>query len=250
MEELRLQKIIADRGYCSRRKAEELIQEGKVQVGGKTITEMGNKYPVDVDITIDGKILPALCKLSFTYLLFNKPIGVLTTLADDRGRKTIKDFIPRGYPRLFPVGRLDINSSGLLILTDDGDFANLVMHPSSELEKTYQVKITGLIREEESRKLRTGIRLDDGLTAPAKVKILVATDDYSLLDITIHEGKKREVRRMMEYLSHNVISLTRTKIGPIELNIKKGEIIAADPKDIELIRNICLSNKAKSSIRK
>lgn len=245
-EELfRLQKIIADRGYCSRRRAEELISSGLVKVDGQTVTELGSKFTSDIAIEIAGRELKAPEKKHYTYLLINKPLGVVTTLQDDRGRPTVGDLIPARYPRLFPVGRLDINTTGLLLLTDDGEFANLVMHPSSELEKSYQAKVVGRVNEDELNRLRRGIRLEDGLTAPAKARALIVTDDYSLLEITIHEGKKREVRRMMEAIGHNVISLTRTRIGPIELKLKKGEIAEANSEDIAEIKRICLNNRNK-----
>lgn len=247
--ENRLQKIIADRGYCSRRKAEELIQEGKVKVNGETITAMGTKFEDDVTIEIDGKILKPQTKSGYTYLLFNKPLGVLTTMKDDRGRRTIAELIPEKYGRLFPVGRLDIDTSGLIILTDDGNFANLIMHPSGELPKSYLAKITGRITSTELKQLEKGIMLEDGLTAPAKAEIVSVTMEESEVILTIHEGKNREVRRMFEALNHRVKSLERIKIGHLDTKIGCGHFVEIKEQDILKLKNYCLANRKKAGYK-
>lgn len=246
-ELIRLQKIIADRGYCSRRHAEELITKGKVRVNGVLVTELGSKFHNDVSITIAGVDVPPIKKSGYTYILINKPIGVVTTMSDDRNRRIVTELIPPSYGRLFPVGRLDINTSGLLLLTDDGEFANLVTHPSSMLEKTYLAKITGVIKADEIRRLKDGVMLEDGLTAPAKVEIQTVSPEFSIIKITIHEGKKREVRRMINAVGHEVIALMRVQIGPIKLTLKTGQHAEAKVSDIEMIKKICLQNRARNT---
>lgn len=246
-ELLRLQKIIADRGYCSRRHAEELIEKGKVRVNGILVTELGSKFHEDVNITISGVDVPPVKKTNFTYLLINKPIGVVTTMSDDRGRRIVTELVPSSYGRLFPVGRLDINTSGLLILTDDGEFANLVTHPSSMLEKTYLAKITGVIKPDEIKRLKNGVMLEDGLTSPAKVEIQTVSPEFSIIKVTIHEGKKREVRRMINAVGHEVIALMRVQIGPIKLTLKTGQHAEAKMSDIELIKKICIQNRSRNT---
>lgn len=242
-EKIRLQKLIADRGYCSRRFAEKLIIEGKVYVDGKIIRELGSKFNKDAKIVIEGKEL----KLSKRKLYFalNKPIGVVSTLKDDRGRRTIADLIPKEYGRLFPVGRLDINTSGLIFLTNDGEFANLIMHPSSKIEKTYEVIIKGTLSQDDIEKLKEGIMLDDGRAAPAKITNNQPIKHMqSIFRITIHEGKNREVRRMMESLNKEIVSLSRIAICNYPLgNIKKGEIVPLEVNDVKRIMNIAKANK-------
>lgn len=242
-EKIRLQKLIADRGYCSRRFAEKLIIEGKVYVDGKIIRELGSKFNKDAKIVIEGKEL----KLSKRKLYFalNKPISVVSTLKDDRGRRTIADLIPKEYGRLFPVGRLDINTSGLIFLTNDGEFANLIMHPSSKIEKTYEVIIKGTLSQDDIEKLKEGIMLDDGRAAPAKITNNQPIKHMqSIFRITIHEGKNREVRRMMESLNKEIVSLSRIAICNYPLgNIKKGEIVPLEDSDVKRIMNIAKANK-------
>ncbi len=232
-EELRLQKIIADRGYCSRRHAEELILNGQVKVNGIVINELGKKFSADSEITVNGK--PIYKVEEKYYFAFNIPLRVVTTLKDDRGRKTISDYIPKKYGRLFPIGRLDYNTSGLIILTNDGYFANKVMHPSSEIEKTYEAVIEGDLTLEDEKKLEEGIKLDDFVASPAKViykKNL--SNKRTVFHIVIHEGKNREVRRMMEALDKSLISLKRIAIGNYKLeNLKIGELKRLTISEIE-----------------
>lgn len=252
MENVRLQKIIADRGYCSRRKAEELILNNKVYVDGKLVNELGQKFDeTKVIININGEELKPLITKKFVYLLLNKPIGVITTSSDDRNRKTVLDLIPPRYGRVFPVGRLDINTSGALILTNDGEFANLVMHPSSSLGKTYLVCIDGILKEEEKKKLENGILLEDGMTAPSKVKIRSISLEKSIFSIEIHEGRNRQIRRMVEAISHKTIALRRIKIGNIELgDLAKGAFIEIEEDKINQIKKLCLENKKNNTYKK
>jgi 23S rRNA pseudouridine2605 synthase len=219
--EQRIQKLMAEMGVASRRKAEELITEGRVTVNGK-VAELGMKADLFKDhIKVDGKLLVRPEKK--VYLIFNKPRSVVTSLSDPEGRPTIKDFLRGVRERVFPVGRLDYDSEGMLILTNDGDFAQAILHPSKKIPKTYIVKVKGVLEEEELGKLRSGIRLDRTMTAPAKVKRLRKTESNSWLEMTIHEGKKRQIRRMLERVGHPVIRLMRVRINGLEMGeLKPG----------------------------
>ncbi len=215
MEEIRLQKYIAKSGVASRRKAEELILEGKIQVNGKTITELGTKVNPEKDIvTYNGRKLKTEEK--FVYILLNKPIGYVTTVKDQFGRDSVLDLV-KVKEHLVPVGRLDMYTSGALILTNDGDFVYKVTHPKHEIEKTYTVTIKGIVKNEEVEMLRKGVKIEDYTTKPAKVKILKTDEEKNIsrLEITIHEGKNRQVRKMCETVGHKVLALHRSKIAGI-----------------------------------
>ena len=214
MEE-RLQKYLAECGIASRRKCEEYIIQGKVQVNGKTITELGVKVNPEKDkITFEGKNVKQ--EERKVYILLNKPIGYVTTSDEQFGRDKVLDLV-KVRERVVPVGRLDMYTSGALILTNDGDFVYKVTHPKHEIRKTYTVTVKGIIKNEEVEQLRKGVKIDDYTTKPAKVKILKTDEekDISRLEITIHEGKNRQVRRMCESVGRRVIALHRSKIGNI-----------------------------------
>ena len=215
MEEVRLQKYLAECGIASRRKAEELILQGKVAVNGQTITELGTKINPDKDvITYQGRKVEV--SHEYVYILLNKPIGYVTTAKDQFNRDSVLDLV-KTNKRLVPVGRLDMYTSGALILTNDGAFVYKVTHPKHEIDKTYTVTIKGIVKNEEVDKLRQGVEIEDYITKPAKVKIL-KTDkekDQSRLEITIHEGKNRQVRKMCEAIGHKVLALHRSKIAGI-----------------------------------
>ena len=214
MEE-RLQKYLAQCGVASRRKCEELILQGRVQVNGVTVTELGTKINPEKDkIKFDGKDIKQSQKL--VYILLNKPIGYVTTADDQFGRDTVLDLV-KVKERIVPVGRLDMYTSGALILTNDGDFVYQVTHPKHEIEKTYTVTIKGIVQNSEVEQLRSGVKIDDYITKTARVRIL-KTDtekDISRLEITIHEGKNRQVRKMCEAVGRKVLALHRSKIGGI-----------------------------------
>ena len=207
---------------ASRRRAEEMIQEGLVTVNGK-VAELGMKADIGRDhIKVSGKLISS--PSSMAYLLFNKPSKCITAMHDPEKRTTVMDYLKRVKVRVFPVGRLDYNSEGLLILTNDGELANAVMHPKKKIPKTYQVKINGFLEDKDKLKLETGVRLDDGMTKPAKVKIIKKLKANSWISITIHEGKNRQVRRMMDRIGHSAIRLIRTKISSLTLGgLKPGE---------------------------
>ena len=214
MEE-RLQKYLAECGIASRRKCEEYIIQGKVQVNGKTITELGVKVNPEKDkITFEGKNVKQEDKK--VYILLNKPIGYVTTSDEQFGRDKVLDLV-KVRERVVPVGRLDMYTSGALILTNDGDFVYKVTHPKHEITKTYTVTVKGIIQNEEVEQLKNGVKIDDYITRPAKVKILKTDEekDISRLEITIHEGKNRQVRKMCESVGRKVIALHRSKIGNI-----------------------------------
>ena len=214
MEE-RLQKYLAECGIASRRKCEEYITQGKVQLNGKTITELGVKVNPEKDkITFEGKNVKQ--EERKVYILLNKPIGYVTTSDEQFGRDKVLDLV-KVRERVVPVGRLDMYTSGALILTNDGDFVYKVTHPKHEITKTYTVTVKGIIKNEEVEQLRKGVKIDDYTTRQAKVKILKTDEekDISRLEITIHEGKNRQVRRMCESVGRRVIALHRSKIGNI-----------------------------------
>ena len=215
MEEIRLQKYLAEAGITSRRKAEELITKGKIKVNGKIVTELGTKININKDkIEYEGKIVKQ--SQENVYILLNKPIGYVTTVKDQFNRESVLDLV-KVKQRIVPVGRLDMYTSGALILTNDGDFVYKVTHPKHEIEKTYTVTIKGIIENEEVEKLRKGIKIEDYTTKPAKVKILKTDKEknQSRLEITIHERKNRQVRKMCETIGYKVLALHRSKIAGI-----------------------------------
>ncbi len=219
--EQRLQKIIAEMGIASRRKAEELIAEGRVTVNGQVAVIGMKADPLSDHIKVDGKLLVNPEKK--VYFIFYKPRGVVTSLSDPQGRPTVLDFLRGIRQRVFPIGRLDYDSEGMLILTNDGEFAHAIMHPSKKIPKTYLVKVKGVLEEEDMERLRQGIRLDRSVTAPAKVKRLRKTENNSWIEMTIHEGKKRQIRRMLEKVGHPVMRLMRIRINGLEMGeLKPG----------------------------
>lgn len=237
MEEIRLQKFLANCGIASRRKCEEYILNGQVKVNGEIITQLGKKINPDTDkIYFNDKLVKNERK-NYVYILLNKPIGYVTTAKDQFNRDTVLDLIKGVNERIVPVGRLDMYTSGALILTNDGDFIYKVTHPKNEVTKTYTVTLIGIVTEEEVEQLRKGVELDTGfVTSPAKVKILKTDTEKnnSRLEITIHEGKNREVRKMCEAIGKKVIALHRIKIGEITVkDLKIGEWRYLTKKEIE-----------------
>jgi 23S rRNA pseudouridine2605 synthase len=214
MEE-RVQKIISKCGIASRRKAEEMISEGRVTVNGKVAT-LGMKADFLRDhVKVDGRLIRK--PESKVYIIFNKPEGCITSLEDPGERATVKGYLKGVRTRVYPVGRLDYNSEGLLLLTNDGDLANAILHPKKKVPKTYLVKVNGLPDDRDMEKLRKGISLEDGVTSPARVKRIKKTDSNFWLEITIYEGRKRQIRRMLEKIKHPVLRLRRVKIDGLEL---------------------------------
>ena len=233
MEE-RLQKYLANRGVASRRKCEEYILQGKVKVNGEIVTELGTKINPEKDI-IEFENNPVKENTKHVYILLNKPIGYVTTSDDQFGRETVLDLV-KVRERIVPVGRLDMYTSGALILTNDGDFVFKVTHPKHEVNKTYTVTVKGIVQNSEVEQLRQGVNIEEYTTKPAKVKIL-KTDiekDISRLEITIHEGKNRQVRKMCEAIEKKVIALHRSKIGNIGVkDIELGKWRYLSAKEVE-----------------
>lgn len=215
MEEVRLQKFLADCGIASRRKSEELIAQGKVKVNGKIVTELGVKVIPNQD-KVEYENKEVKVQNDFVYILLNKPIGYVTTVKDQFHRDSVMDLV-KINKRVVPVGRLDMYTSGALILTNDGDFIYRVTHPKHEITKTYTVTIKGIVTNDEVASLRQGVKIEDYVTKPAKVKILKIDleKNFSRLEITIHEGKNRQVRKMCEAIGHSVLALHRSKIADI-----------------------------------
>ena len=232
--------MIARSGAASRRKAELLITEGRIKVNGTTISELGAKASADDEITIDN--IPLKME-KHVYLLMNKPLGTLCTCSDDRGRKTVIDCIPNIKERVFPVGRLDYDTSGVLILTNDGSFANEMMHPRYHLSKTYDVSVRGRFTDEMADQLKHGIKLEDCVTLPARVSIQPTRDKTkSHVLITIFEGRNREVRRMIEYFNLEVIRLERIKYGFLTCDhLKTGEVRYLKEEEIAELRKLSQS---------
>jgi 16S rRNA pseudouridine516 synthase len=222
----RLQKILSRHGIASRREAEQIILAGRVAVNGRTITELGTKADPERDrIEVDGKLLQTNAP-EFLYLLLNKPTGVVSTCDDPQGRKTVLDLLPSQYQQVYPVGRLDYNSSGALLLTNDGNFANYLMHPRHHVAKTYEVWVKGIPKHHIIKQWQEGIMLDGKLTLPATVNILqIEENKYQTprtqLQIILSEGRNRQIRRVAENLGHPVLALHRVAIATITLTTLK-----------------------------
>lgn len=235
----RLQKILSHAGIASRRAAEELITAGRVSVNGGVVTELGSRAdPVHDLIAVDGKTVRP--EGSRSYILLNKPVGYVTTLKDPQGRPVVTDLLKGVKERVYPVGRLDYNTEGLLLLTNDGELANLLAHPSHEVEKEYMVRVRGSVTPEQLRHFGAGIDLDDGRSAPAAVKIVRESENNTWLSITIHEGRYRQVRRMCEAIGLSVVRLKRTRYGILETgDMKPGEFRFLTPGEVDGLRALC-----------
>lgn len=215
-EGIRLQKVIAAAGIASRRAAETMITEGRVEVNGDIVTELGTRVDPEKDtVRVDGSRIPP--PRHHVYLVLNKPRGVISTMEDPEGRTTLAEYIPPRTSRLFHVGRLDTMTEGLIILTNDGEFAHRLAHPSYEVQKTYMVEVAGVVHPRTIARLEKGITLEDGPVKPDKIKLVSTTDTRSMLRISLHEGRNRIVRRMMDAVGHPVDKLTRVGIGPVRI---------------------------------
>ncbi|SFT33328.1 23S rRNA pseudouridine2605 synthase [Selenomonas sp. GACV-9] len=228
----RLQKIISQAGIASRRAAEKMIADGRVKVDGKVVTELGRKVdPSRADIRVDGKRIKAAEQ--HVYFLLNKPKGYLSTAHDERGRRTVLNLLPEVNERVYPVGRLDNNTEGLLLITNDGTLMNGLLHPKYEVEKTYIARIAGEPDELALDRLRQGIRLEDGMTAPAKVKLLEQAGGQSRVEISIHEGRNRQVRRMFAAIGCDVRALKRVRFAGLTLQgVKRGKYRALTKEEL------------------
>lgn len=232
----RVQKVIAESGFCSRRKAEELIKEERVKVNGETIT-LGTKVSGSDIITIDGK---AIRKEEKEYYLLNKPRGVISTSSDDKGRKTVIDYIDTNK-RIYPVGRLDYDTTGALILTNDGELANILTHPKNNIEKSYYVKVEGKVMGEEIHVLERGIKVDNEFLKPDKVKFRKydETTNSTYLTVVLHEGHNHEVKKLFEYINHPVIKLKRESIAFLNVvDLQSGEYRKLSAKEVSKLYSL------------
>ncbi|MHB8139797.1 MAG: pseudouridine synthase [Vulcanimicrobiaceae bacterium] len=212
---MRLQKYLAHAGVASRRAAEEFIVAGRVRVNGRVVRELGTCLEDGDRVEMDGRSVEV--SSDRTYLVLNKPVGVMTTMHDPRGRRTVADLLPRDLPRVVPVGRLDYDTSGLLLFTDDGDLGHRLLHPRFGVEKTYRAALRGRLAEEEIQALHAGVKTPEFRAAAARVRVVAARRDSTLVDLTIHEGRNRQIRKMFETLGHPVASLVRLRFGPVAL---------------------------------
>ena len=242
--EIRLQKLIAGTGLASRRRAEALISAGRVTVNGKVVTELGTKVDPGCDhVKVDGKHISQA--QPHVYLMLNKPKHVMSTLDDPGGRPTVKEFLRGLSVRVFPVGRLDFDSEGLMLLTNNGDLAQALLHPRYHVPKTYLIKVKGVLTNEEIRELERGVKLDDGMTSPAAVKKIRKAEQNSWLEITIHEGRKHQVKRMLEAVGHPVLRLMRIKMGPLLLGaLDPGEFRYLEDREANALRALVEQRKA------
>jgi pseudouridine synthase len=233
----RLQKLIARAGLASRRAAEELITGGKVSVNGHVITELGAKADPSTDrITVNGRPLQ-MPSGPATVVLLHKPRGVMTTRHDPEGRTTVLDLLPKNLQHLHPVGRLDYDTSGVLLLSDDGDLTHALTHPSHQVEKVYEVRVRGKVEEKTLDRLRRGVKLEDGPTAPCHVRVKAVTERNTLLEIALREGRNRQVRRMLEAVGHLVSSLRRVRFAGVALEgLPPGEHRLLLPAEVHQLR--------------
>ena len=242
MAEQRIQKVLSDQGVCSRRAAEKLIDEGRVKVNGHPVT-LGDKMDPDFDkVSIDGKSVRIVRKRQYTYLMLNKPRGYITTASDERGRKTVMDLVSDVPAMLRPVGRLDKDSEGLLLMTDDGAFINLLTHPSGGVGKLYRVTVNPRATEEQIIQMSSGVVLDDGVkTQPCVIHVVVDEPGRTVLEITLHEGRNRQIRRMCSAVGLQVVRLRRTAEGPVKLGmLQPGEYRELKKSEISALRNAAL----------
>lgn len=243
----RLQKVIAHSGIASRRKAEQMIVDGQVKVNGKTVTTLGTKVSPKDTVEVNG--MPIEKEAPVYYLLY-KPREVISSVHDDKGRRVVTDFLPNVTKRIYPVGRLDYHSSGVILLTNDGEFAHLMMHPKHEIDKVYVIKVKGIMSKAKLAKLKTGVQEGNDYLKAIDYQVL-KTDPgtkTTILELTLREGKYRHIRRMMDVLEHPVLKLKREKYGFLNLNgLNPGSFRALNPKEVNQLRNLAMKNVGKST---
>ncbi len=238
MEKVRIQKIIADSGYCSRRRAEQFIQNGEVKVNGRPVSIGDKADPRNDLITVNGEKIKA-DGITLRYIKLYKPRGYVTTMSDEQGRKTVTDLLNGIEERVYPIGRLDRNSEGLLLLTNDGAFANDIMHPTKHVAKTYRVTVAEKVSEDKINKLMSGVEIEPHvMTRPCIVNILLEEDERTVLEFTIKEGKNRQIRRMCEAVQLTVKRLRRTSVGGVKLGmLKPGEWADLTKEEMRILRS-------------
>jgi len=236
-EQMRLNKYIAQAGVCSRRKADELTKNGNVKVNGLVVREMGYEVAEGDVVEVNGVTIPAAEKK--VYVMLNKPKGYITTAKDEKDRPTVMELVRDIPERLFPVGRLDYNTTGLLLMTNDGDLANKLAHPGHKVDKTYRAKVSGIATEKRLQALRRGVDIGGYVTAPAKVQLVKQTEKSAVLAISIHEGKNRQVRKMCKTVGLSVQELTRIAIGDLQLaRLKEGTYRKLTRQEVEYLKNL------------
>ena len=249
MAQERIQKVMAEQGMCSRRAAEQIIAEGRVKVNGHP-AHLGDKMDINRDtLMIDGERIRLEKKQEMHYLMLNKPRGFVTTTSDERGRKTVMDLLSDFPVRVFPIGRLDKDSEGMLLLTNDGDFANLMMHPSHGVSKLYRVTVRPRAEESQVIALSEGVRLDDGtVTQPAVIQVVVDEPGRTVLEMTIKEGKNRQIRRMCEAVGLEVIRLRRNSMGAVKLGmLQPGQYRELTKSEVAALRAAAQKGKVKAA---
>lgn len=260
---IRVQKLLSDRKYCSRRNAEKLISEKRVFVNNECV-KLGDKFEEDVVIYVDDKKIEPIknstdneetetnnfnSERKYVYLALNKPMGVICTASDDRNRRTVVSLIDKKYGRVYPVGRLDINSKGLIFLTDDGEFTNLITHPSSNIGKEYFVKCKGVLTNNIVKILQEGVMIEDYFTSHSEIREVKTNGSISSCYITIHEGKNRQIRKMFDKFNLQVVELKRVRIGFYTLNeeLKSGEYEELPLEVVDKLKEVCRNNKLNNS---
>lgn len=239
MEKVRLQKIIADSGICSRRKAEELIAQGRVKINGRPCKVGDKADPIKDIVSIDGERVVFERKKTYRYIMLNKPRGYVTTMSDELDRKCVTELLDGVDARVYPIGRLDKNSEGLLLFTNDGNFANEIMHPSKHVTKTYRVTVRPDVDDEVLVKLTEGVVIDGRKTLPCTVLVLDKQPGRTVLQMTISEGRNRQIRKMCEAVGLEVARLKRTAVGPIKLGmLKPGTWRDLKPEELRALRNV------------
>ncbi|MDR1387241.1 MAG: rRNA pseudouridine synthase [Propionibacteriaceae bacterium] len=231
-EGVRLQKVLAQAGVASRRASENLMIEGRVEVNGRVVTELGTRVDPAVDhIRVDGKRLPP--QRHHLYLVLNKPRGVVSTMSDPEGRPCLADYLPQRAGRLFHVGRLDVDTEGLIVLTNDGDLAQRLSHPKYEVAKTYLAEVEGVVERTVMGRLSLGVTLEDGPVRVDRIKLVDATANLSLVEVVLHSGRNRVVRRLFEAVGHPVRRLGRTRVGPVRLgDLPSGRTRILTPQEV------------------
>ena len=245
MSKIRLQVVLAKAGVASRRKAAELIESGRVRINGRIVREKGFRINVPRDkISFDGK--PIFCEEPKYYYVLNKPPGVLSAARDNRGRKTVLDYVKIKGPRLYPVGRLDRDTTGLIILTNDGDLTYRLTHPKFEVKRVYEAEVNGAVKPEDARLLERGVSIEGKKAQAEKVTFVKKSRRFTILRLMLHEGRKREVRRMFEAVGHCVMKLKRIAYGPLNLaDLKEGEARELTRAEVKKLKKTCLTDAVK-----